>query len=464
MSRIGASLAWVAGVLFLHQTETSSSHSFTILEDVTDPYFTSTSKTYKAKLGTSVTFHCQVENIGTSTLIWKKDNRIISAGQVVIRKDKRFSLAGYNLTMHSVQVKDEGEYICEVETYTEPIQQMNLLTVLIPAQVEPNPQTGVYVVRAGSTITLECRASGNPHPVITWKKQKSELPTGQKFVSGPSILIHSVQREHAGVFVCMADNGVGNQARANINLTVLHAPVIQIERSLHSLHNRVKVEITCNVQAEPRPDVRWYKDTMLLDPSENKQMESLGSRHTLLLQNLAITDFGNYSCMADNSLGRDRGFIELSGRPQQVSITSPHHSYKAEEYTLTWEAISLLRVTEYRILYRLHRARDKAVPNRSSEWTNIIPTMKNKNSRLRYDGVVFKGSFSFYALEPGSKYEVRVQAKNEEGWSERGRPFMFSTPDFDMQEPFVRGQPSNGGRLWVGWMVLVLILGGGFLM
>jgi hypothetical protein len=27
-----------------------------------------------------------VENIGTSTLIWKKENRIISAGQVIIRK------------------------------------------------------------------------------------------------------------------------------------------------------------------------------------------------------------------------------------------------------------------------------------------------------------------------------------------------------------------------------------------
>ncbi len=27
-----------------------------------------------------------MENIGTSTLIWKKENRIISAGQVIIRK------------------------------------------------------------------------------------------------------------------------------------------------------------------------------------------------------------------------------------------------------------------------------------------------------------------------------------------------------------------------------------------
>ena len=42
--------------------------------------------------------------------------------------------------MKGVQVMDEGEYICEVETYTEPIQQKNQLSVLIPAQVEPNPQ------------------------------------------------------------------------------------------------------------------------------------------------------------------------------------------------------------------------------------------------------------------------------------------------------------------------------------
>ena len=28
---------------------------------------------------------CQVGNIGSGTLIWKKDNRLISAGQLVIR-------------------------------------------------------------------------------------------------------------------------------------------------------------------------------------------------------------------------------------------------------------------------------------------------------------------------------------------------------------------------------------------
>ena len=76
---------------------------------------------------------------------------------------------------------------------------------------------------------------------------------------------------------------------------------------------------------------------------------------------------------------------------------------------------------------------------------------------FRYDGVVFKGSFTFYALEPGSKYEVRVQAKNEEGWSERGRSFMFSTPEFDMLESLMPGLTSKAERL-IGMGVRVIWL------
>ena len=49
----------------------------------------------------------------------------------------------------------------------------------------------------------------------------------------------------------------------------------------------------------------------------------------------------------------------------------------------------------------------------------------------RYDGVIFKQTFSFYGLQPDSKYEVRVRAKNEEGWSEPGKSFIFTTPRWD---------------------------------
>ena len=52
---------------------------------------------------------------------------------------------------------------------------------------------------------------------------------------------------------------------------------------------------------------------MLLDPTNTRHMEVYGNRHVLTLKKVKETDFGNYSCMADNSLGRDRGSIEVSG-------------------------------------------------------------------------------------------------------------------------------------------------------
>ena len=72
---------------------------------------------------------------------------MFSAGSKVIRQDARFSLVGYNLTIARVEVRDEGDYICQVESYSDPIQQTTRLNVLIPAEVQPFPRSGQYVVR-----------------------------------------------------------------------------------------------------------------------------------------------------------------------------------------------------------------------------------------------------------------------------------------------------------------------------
>ena len=99
--------------------------------------------------------------------------------------------------------------------------------------------------------------------------------------------------------------------------------------------------------------VKWYKDTMLLDPTNTRLMEAFGNRHVLTLKNVREVDFGNYSCMADNSLGRQWGQIEVSGRPHVARIVSPRLSYFKDQYNLTWTVDSFLPIKEYRILYRV---------------------------------------------------------------------------------------------------------------
>ena len=45
--------------------------------------------------------------------------------------------------------------------------------IAVPPSVQPLPQDGKFVVRKGSTITLECESKGNPPPKITWTRSVS---------------------------------------------------------------------------------------------------------------------------------------------------------------------------------------------------------------------------------------------------------------------------------------------------
>ena len=66
--------------------------------------------------------------------------------------------------------------------------------------------------------------------------------------------------------------------------------------------------------------VKWYRDTMLLDANENRLMEQYGFRHSMVIRRARRADFGNYSCSAENSLGRSRAFIEVSGKRRDTQL------------------------------------------------------------------------------------------------------------------------------------------------
>lgn len=59
--------------------------------------------------------------------------------------------------------------------------------------------------------------------------------------------------------------------------------------------------------------VLWYRDTLQLDMTEWRITDIRGNRYTLRMRKVQITDFGNYSCVADNGLGKSKRSIELTG-------------------------------------------------------------------------------------------------------------------------------------------------------
>lgn len=69
--------------------------------------------------------------------------------------------------------------------------------------------------------------------------------------------------------------------------------------------------------------------------------------------NISLYVFFSYnSCVADNSLGRQKKFMEVSGRPGPAEFHSAPWSRSPDTYNLTWKVDSYPPLQEVRLLYR----------------------------------------------------------------------------------------------------------------
>lgn len=120
--------------------------------------------------------------------------------------------------------------------------------------------------------------------------------------------------------------------------------------------------------------VLWYRDTMQLDTTERRIMESRGSRHTLVIRRVHPSDFGNYTCVADNPLGKARRSVQLTGKwnsvvskreelyiyvncyfvgiPKPAKFNSDTRGHWKDSYNISWAVESLSPIEEYKLLFR----------------------------------------------------------------------------------------------------------------
>lgn len=81
---------------------------------------------------------------------------------------------------------------------------------------------------------------------------------------------------------------------------------------------------------------------MQLDTTERHIMESRGSRHTLIIRKVHPQDFGNYSCVAENPLGKTRKTVQLTGKPNTAIFRSAPVSQYKDRYVFQKHFLSYL--------------------------------------------------------------------------------------------------------------------------
>jgi len=419
------------------------------------PRIKTVSREYRVEAGGQVELECSVEQLGSMVLMWKQGPRVLTAGSMMVRRDKRLQLRGNNLVISQLEVDDGGQYDCEIEADGDlPISVSHRLDILLPPRVVSEPADGRVVVKKGSSVTIKCLTSGNPRPRVTWSKVNQADIVGE----GESLELREVSRHHEGIYQCSAGNGVGERAVSQIHLRVLYKPEVSAEETVVHAGVGHQAILVCQVHASPEAEVTWYRGTLLMENDNRMYREVVGSRHSLTIHQVREEEFTGYHCKASNSLGQHSAKITISGKPRAPSIEHRVEVLGEGSYRVSWNTESFAPIEQYRLLYR--KAPAEGNPGHSYAWTSVVipgpqHTMQQDSSN--------RASFTLDSLEVEAEYQLQLQARNSFGWGKVSHQFNFqtnmveSTPVEEVRKEFSLYQLSGAPTLTQNPLLILLI-------
>ncbi|XP_071175377.1 hemicentin-2-like [Mytilus edulis] len=222
------------------------------------------------------------------------------------------------LMIESLSIDDHGTFICTASNKLG--DGNNNLDVTVnygPAAVILSPSTKQYIVTNGQTIApINCSANCRPECSHMW--------SGPNVPSGAVNILHleHIQKNQSGDFQCQASNKVGSVQSTIINVNVQYSPFVNnvsINGSNFIVNENTTAILSCNFDGNPAPQNTWEKNNQILsDEDENKQ-------RSYKIQPVRCEDTGNYSCVANNSIG-------MSSAQQSMFVTcSPRLNLEVEQ-------------------------------------------------------------------------------------------------------------------------------------
>ena len=114
---------------------------------------------------------------------------------------------GYNsrnqLQILNAQKDYSDTYFCSAVNLLGRVEKKTLLIVVSRPRFTVKPPAKV-VVYAGDNLTLNCNATGDPKPIISWEMEGASLPAGRSQQIGGALVIREMNMEDTGKYVCVA--------------------------------------------------------------------------------------------------------------------------------------------------------------------------------------------------------------------------------------------------------------------
>ncbi|KAM8853187.1 immunoglobulin superfamily member 10 [Synchiropus picturatus] len=262
---------------------------------------------------------------------------VLLDGKVVqpIRSPRDARVTVFNngtLLIKDVTQRDMGKYECIATSSTGSERRVVSLTVekqeSAPQIVEISQR--VTELSFGDQLKLDCAATGDPKPRIFWRlpskavvDQWHRMGSRIKVLENGTLLIHNVIDKDDGDYLCVARSRIGDDLQL-LKVRVSMKPA-KIEAKLYdkkqvTYGNDLKVD--CKASGAPKPEISWgLPDGTVVNKALQEDASAGGARHrrytlfdngTLYLNQVGLSEEGDYTCFAENQVGKDEMHVHIT--------------------------------------------------------------------------------------------------------------------------------------------------------
>nr|XP_037874357.1 basement membrane-specific heparan sulfate proteoglycan core protein isoform X3 [Bombyx mori] len=168
-------------------------------------------------VGSSVNYTCQAQSRITNRLriAWSKADGYLPQGRSQVDENSGV------LLLTNLQTSDSGQYICQTSDGYSTAQ--DVVTLIVPGNDMTPPTVSIRPITTdyyeGDRIELECTATGNPAPSISWQRNsRRPLPASAESFDD-LLIIESARQEDSGEYRCIASNAVSTEVtKVTINV------------------------------------------------------------------------------------------------------------------------------------------------------------------------------------------------------------------------------------------------------
>ncbi|KAG7250443.1 hypothetical protein CRUP_020268, partial [Coryphaenoides rupestris] len=216
------------------------------------------------------------------------------------------------LLIPNAKMSDSGSYTC-VGSNSAGSNRASIQVTVLRADHVTSPvsiQPAIADVQEGQSLDLNCLASGNPPPRVTWTRASGQLSSNHQIL-GNQLRILSASPDDTGDYICRVVSNHGSpvhQASVSVSVTSsssrLQTPIISIEPHSASVRAGSSASFKCRIIIYA-----------------NAKISRDGS--VITISNAQPSSRGSYHCVASNLFGITQSIVSLNVRESPVGTVTP---------------------------------------------------------------------------------------------------------------------------------------------